>query len=343
MSVVTVKNQIGYLRRFLEWLHRSRDFDWRDTDRIIEDALGRRRYSVIQTPEERKRSAQGPDSWTVPELKKLYQAATDRERVYMLLGLNGAFAQSEIMHLLLDEVKVDDDPPIVHMLRNKTKKWAAFSLWPETVEALDWINQRCCSKAKKSTPWAVLNDAGNKLNRQRISNAWTRVLKRVQRHDPDFRDLSFKFLRKTNAALLSQCGAEAEVIAIVHGRAKRTPHDDEADAYYPRLIERVHKPLMDVRKRLRPMLDSVDDAFSDRRRTPIPLKYSPDMIKTMRRMRREGRRVIDIAAELGCGPATVSQYTKERATAIGQPQRQPAGGSQRRSRSKPKRTASATG
>jgi hypothetical protein len=63
------------LRRFLRWLHRSPDFTWRDQDRIIDDAT-KRSVKTLLTSLERKRSSNGPESWTVDELGVLFAHAT---------------------------------------------------------------------------------------------------------------------------------------------------------------------------------------------------------------------------------------------------------------------------
>jgi len=91
VSVQTVKNTLKNLRRFLRWLHRSDEFAWRDADRIIEDATAARPISTMLTAQERKKIAAGPDAWTLEELKALYRFATERDRLLLLLGLNGGF------------------------------------------------------------------------------------------------------------------------------------------------------------------------------------------------------------------------------------------------------------
>ena len=179
----------------------------------------------------------------------------------MLLGLNGGFAQSEIVNLLGNEIHFDHDPPSVRYIRHKTKKPAAFILWPETQAALEWAARRGRNKREEDVPWAILTEAGNQLGRQRIANAWSLLLERVCEREPGFRQLPFKYLRKTNASLLSQCGGDTEVVAIVHGRAKRSAHDDQADVYYPRLIEKVRPALEELRERLKPMFEAADMPF----------------------------------------------------------------------------------
>lgn len=315
ISVATVHNMLGYLRRFLEWLHRSREYPWRDTDRIIEDALGHRRASALQTPEEVKRAAAGPEAWTIDELVKLYELATDRVRLYMLLGLNGGFAQSEIVNLLSEEIHVDHDPPDVRYIRHKTQKSAAFVLWPETVEALEWIAARHRKAVDPDVRWAILTETGRPLVRQPISNAWNGLLNRVQQRHPEFRRLSFKYLRKTNASLVSQCGGDSEVVAIVHGRAKRSPHDDQADVYYPRLVEKVRPALDQLRERLKPMFDAADAPFQKGRAYTQPGQRFPiETIRQVRKLREDGLGVVEIADKIGCSPSSVSRYTKARAS-----------------------------
>lgn len=268
ISVTTVKNHLGYFRRFLAWLHRSDDFEWRDNDRIIEDALGRQQTAPLLTAEEVKKAAKGPTSWKVEELTTLYAAATHRERLYMLLGLNAGYAQSEIRHLMTEEIYFDRDPPDMWCTRRKTGKPSAVTVWPETIEALKWATSTVKRSKAAATPWAVTTQNGTPLSRQEISNSWNRLLDRVQQQDPKFRRLPFKYLRKTNASLLQQCGADSEIIAIVQGRAKRSHHDDQADVYYPRMVSKVEPAMSKFRELLQPMFNSTNQRFGCRQSFP---------------------------------------------------------------------------
>lgn len=268
ISPSTVKNHLNYFRRFLEWLHRTDDFEWRDDDRIIADAFARNQTTVILTPEEIKKSCQGPEFWTVDELITLYKAASHRERLYMLLGLNAGYSHSEIIHLTKDEVHFENAPPDIRASRNKRPKPAVTTLWPETTEALKWVLQQAAQGGHADSPWAVISEKGNQLQRQPIANTWNRLLDRVQLTDPAFKRLSFKYLRKTNAVLLEQCGADSEIIAIVHGRYNRSRFDGQADAYYPRMSSKVHPHIDKLHQLLTPMFDAAGERFGERQFFP---------------------------------------------------------------------------
>ena len=259
ITVVTVRNMLSYLKRFFVWLHRNNDFVWRDTDRIIEDAAGRRSVRVLMTPEERKKAGAGPDTWTLDELVTLYRYATDHERLYLLLGLNGGFAQSEIIHLAWSEVMLDEPVPHVQYIRHKSAKPGGFVLWPETAQGLRWARQ-----GRAHETWALVAGSGRPLTRQRIANAWQKLLSRVRQVEPRFRALPFKYLRKTSAELVLTCGGDAQIVAIMQGRAKRTAHDDQADVYYKRRFEDVHRVNLAMREHLQPMFDAVPEIFTGR-------------------------------------------------------------------------------
>lgn len=277
LSATTVKNHIGYFRRFLEWLHRAEDFAWRDDDRIIADAFARNQTTVILTPEEIKKSCQGPEFWTVEELTTLYAAASHRERLYMLLGLNAGYAHSEIVHLLKEEVHFENDPPDIRAARNKRPKPAVTTLWPETINALQWVQQQADTRGYSNSQWAVLSEKGRQMSRQPIANTWNRLLDRVQLQDPAFKRLSFKFLRKTNAVLLERCGADSEIIAIVHGRYNRSRFDGQADAYYPRMSGKVRPHMDALHEHLKPMFDAAGEQFGERQRFPRKRPNSKDL------------------------------------------------------------------
>ena len=207
ISVATVKNMLGFLRQFLVWLHRSDAFGWRDTDRIIDDATRRRRVRALLTPEERKREAAGPATWTLDELVMLYRYATNGERLLLLLGLNGGFAQSEVVHRMREEVHIEDDPPQIRYIRHKSAKPGGFALWPQTVTALQWNDAERRRLRVRESPWAVVSAAGHPLTRQRISNRWNALLARISARNPAFPKRPFKVLRKTAAELIQGPGA----------------------------------------------------------------------------------------------------------------------------------------
>ncbi len=264
ISISTVENMIKLLRRFLMWLNNTDAYTWQTTEHNIRTATKGHRLQDLLTEAEKKQAAAGPESWTRDELITLYQHATDRERVYMLMGLNAGFAQSELVHLDHNELDVDGDPPLLSYMRHKTGRKGGAKLWPETVKAIRWIY---AEQSGKGSGRAILKAGGGQLDAQAISNSWIKLLDRVQQSDPDFRRLPFKFLRKTAAQLLQDQGnADSETIAIMEARAKWTGHDKQADRYYRRKLDRVYAANDKVHTYLAPMFAVAPDAFTKSRK-----------------------------------------------------------------------------
>ncbi len=134
----------------------------------------RRRVESLKTIAERKKQSAGVETWSIDELVVLYRYATDRERLFLLLGLNGGFAQSECIHLQRHEVKLTDSPPIVDHHRQHRRD---------------------------DLPLAVVSEHGTPLDRNSIANPWNRLLNRIRVDHPGFTVLPFKFLRKTSRAV----------------------------------------------------------------------------------------------------------------------------------------------
>jgi hypothetical protein len=102
--------------------------------------------------------ANGPDSWTLDELVTLYRHATDRERLYILMGLNAGFAQSECGHLDRDEVHLDDYPATLDFVRNKIGRRGGVKLWPESVKAIRWAWAERSTAGHDKSKRALLKD-----------------------------------------------------------------------------------------------------------------------------------------------------------------------------------------
>ncbi len=256
IAIDTVRNHLKYLRAFLRWLHRTDRFDWRDTNDVRDAA--RRNVDKLKTVQERKVKAAGVETWTLDELIVLYRHASDQERLYLLMGLNGGLAQSECMNLRRDEVKMDATPPIVDHIRPKTGIRGAFALWPATFRGLRWH----WKQRRDHLPVAMATSSGISLTRKSLANVWDRLLDRTAEANPGFRRLPFKYLRKTSAQLMSDVGeADGETIAIFHCRGKRTADDDEADLYYRRRFPKVFAANQKVGEYLKPMFDAAPQAF----------------------------------------------------------------------------------
>lgn len=68
------------------------------------------------------------------EIHTLYSAASERTKMFMLLGLNCAFGQTDISDLRVDEVSIESGR--ISRKRSKTGVQCQYKLWPLTIEML---------------------------------------------------------------------------------------------------------------------------------------------------------------------------------------------------------------
>jgi integrase len=200
LGVKTVVNCIRQMKALLNWVHETDGSEWNKPKRF--DKLFRIRVESMQTAEERAREAREVVSgdvatFTIEELSALWEAATDKVRLFILLGLNCGFTSSEVSDLRTFEVFLDTEPPHIHRRRNKTGIEAKWVLWPETVQLLR-LRQ---AQPNDELRW-LLTERGNSLvevnartRRDSIEKHWAKLLVVAQLD----RRFGFRFLRKTGA------------------------------------------------------------------------------------------------------------------------------------------------
>jgi hypothetical protein len=107
---------VAAARRFFNW---PRDSGKWEEPRCFERSFHINRKARL-TNQERKQAAQGADTFTVEELRKLWQAANEQNRLFLALGLNCGFAQMAIAAPRAWEVDLAADPPRIWRHRRKT-------------------------------------------------------------------------------------------------------------------------------------------------------------------------------------------------------------------------------
>lgn len=252
ISVTTVDNHLSTARRFIRWLDRCESFNW-EMPRHALDAL-KVNLQRLRTSEEIAGLRKGVAVLSVQQLTDVYRVATDFERLLMLLGLNAAMAQAEIVTLRWDEI----DGQTIKRVRQKSSVYAESALWPETRLALDWWRRVRSS----GNDLVMLTNEGRPYTRQRISNAWKSLERRLERRTSTSVDwwLPFKHLRKTAAQLVrSASDGEIAGICLSHGNPVAT--DVLADVYSNRPFHKVADALTTVRQQLQPMFNAAPDAF----------------------------------------------------------------------------------
>jgi len=254
ISLDTVDGHLSVARRFVRWLDRSDDFPWQ-LPRHGLDAL-KVNLRRLATDEEVAKQRHGVSIFTIEQLATIYKHASDFERLLILLGLNAGMAQAEIITTRWDEV--EDNPPTIKRIRRKSGVYAEFILWPETIKALAWWQ----SLRPSRSDFLMVTDTGRLYTRQRITNAWAALQKRITKKTRDTVNwwLPFKHLRKTAAQLVRNV-SDGEITGVFLSHGQPVASDDLADVYSNRPFHKVADALKAVRQILNPMFEAAPDAF----------------------------------------------------------------------------------
>lgn len=320
IAVDTARDMIKRIRHFVRWLHRSPQFRWRRPE-DWEDAPVR--VALTHEEKSKKLSPTQVETYTLDELCTLYEYATPWERALMLLALNCGFGRGEIESLTTQEIHLrtphghyDRTESWVKRLRYKSTVYGEWSLWNETVQAVEWLlgrrgatEQQALLLTETGRPLSEPTAGNNRNNK--IPNAWGKLLKRIHKDHADFRKLSFNKLRKTAGNLVRKFSdGETASVFLSHGTPCCT--DDLLDFYTDKDFSKVFLALDAVRLHLGPMFARVAVPFpADDAKEERPA-LSRGTISKIRRMRQQGFKVSKIAEEVGVSEGTVRRYCRSR-------------------------------
>lgn len=219
----SIQTAVRDMRLFFGWLEDSGQ--WKP--KFNADRLLRVRKHKLITLSESRKLASGQAVYSPSDLVLLYKAASEEQRLYLLLGLNLAATQQQIADLLITDLNLDHETPNVEFIRGKTRHCgtgtlARYDLWPETVTLL---RNRIETTASTSDGWALLTKDGTRLlswhengsRRDRILILWKFLLAKIDL--PEERKLSFKYLRKTAADMVLRLSDEpTQQLMLAHAR-----------------------------------------------------------------------------------------------------------------------------
>ena len=185
------KHHLRTVKAFLLWV-----FEQERVDSLPRNLLSKGFARVeIQAP--------APEFFSLKEVRSLFNAANDRLRLHILMGLNCGYTQSDISSLTHD--MVDFERGLIRRNRQKTGVQSEHKLWSVTLTLL----KRFATDPNTHTS-LLLNQNGNVLVQERrkkdggivktdsIKLAFNRLRKKTQIK------LSFKCLRKTGANKIEQ-------------------------------------------------------------------------------------------------------------------------------------------
>ncbi len=289
-SFTLCKHTIRLFKHFVRWLHKEKSFPWKkpvdlDLDRIKIVPDKEPKYKV--------------ETYSKEELGILWQHASHFERRLLLLALNCGFSISEIGNLDWKEVEGDH----IKGLRPKTKVYGEFKLWEMTRQAL--------GEPKKKGPVFVTESglsliAPTKGNNPcaKIPAAWYRLLNRVTKHHPEFKRLGFHHLRKTAGDFIRRL-ADGETMGVFLRHGKPVKSDPLAGAYSNPVFPRV----FDAQDRLWELLK---DIFTPLEEVELPRKVSPEAIRQIRRLKRQGIKTKKLSEMFGVSPNMIRVYCRKK-------------------------------
>ena len=309
-------NQIKRLRDFVKWLNRESAFKWR---RPYD--LDWPKIKVQDTADELAARA-NPDqvqTYTSGELAILWEYALPSERAYLIFALNCAFGRAEIGSLLQREItlnmahrKYGNVGNWIFKVRPKTKVYGEWELFPETVQAIEWVLKHR-PESEKDNLFLDANGgliieytSGGNAN-QTIPSAWQRLTDRVRKDHAKFKDIGFKFLRKTMTDWVrDEFGGEIANIFSFHG-AVLPESDNILEVYSNKPFWRVHQACGWLRQKLAPVFAKVPEPFPDQPEFARPA-ISIGTIKEIKELAGQGLGPNAVSNITGLPETTVRRY-----------------------------------
>ena len=211
VALRTAKDYLLAFKYLLDWADRQSRIAYRHPANIAGIFKFRKVNPInIEEPKE-----------AIGKIKELFGVASERTRLYVLLGLNCGFYQVDIGRMKLRDVRVEGRHTFIVRAREKTSHQNDFAgrwyLWPETAKLLK-SHLANGSAETNSTGLALLNEAQAPLytvkpNRARVDNiesAFDRAMAVVNKrrvakgHEP--MAFAFKQLRKVGATMMDRIG-----------------------------------------------------------------------------------------------------------------------------------------
>lgn len=312
MTTSSAKNLIKSVGNFFDWLDGSDDLGW---------TLPRRFHSIRKTPDEltgveKYERNLAKENSVIPDehLNRLNEYAIPSERILLVLGMNCAFGAGEIGQLRASFVRLEES--IIDGIRFKSGNVTRQRLWTQTKDGLAWLLNERQQVIPSEPEWesiVFLTERGRPLWHYTkegnvsdgVSNAWNRLIDRIQLDHPKFPRYSFNKLRKTSATRILEI-ASAEVASML--LAHKTISDDELLQHYALLPwDKLYSAQLELERRL--------DTFF-KAAGPTPWVEPPRTYIGVARAKRvvtlhhEGVSAEQIATELNVNVATVYRHLR---------------------------------
>jgi hypothetical protein len=321
MAPCSAKNLIKELGNLFDWLDAVEQFDWTPPSRF---------HAIKKTPDELSPDEQYDrrivrEKLVIPDehLKLFFEYSRPNERILLLLGLNCAFAASEIGQLRTGFLKLDQG--IIEGIRFKSGTETRHWLWQQTRDGLSWVlSRRIAGNTGRRDDQDVvfLTERGRPIWHgtekghvsDGVSNIWYRLVRRVHTDHPGFPSYSFNKLRKTSASRILEI-ADAETASMI--LAHKTIGEDDLLHHYALLPwQKLYAAQRAFEEQLVPVLEAGGtDPWAVRPRSYIGLAKTRQVVG----LRGDGMPASSIAKQLGISVATVYrilQAAKENVTHV---------------------------
>lgn len=208
--------------------------------------LRSRKYSIARTRSE-------PNPFTPAEFRLVFENASDRTKLYLLLMLNCSFYQGDLAEMKSSQI--DWEEGRICRARSKKSKMANknigkhepikinYKLWPETFRLLKRFGQSDAEIALTNQDGGPLVHSfigkdGNEKRKDCVRSAYNRVIRKLKNRKllPESFKKSLKQLRKTGPDMLDQHAEKySEFIDVMldHSRVANRSYLKSGKAYKP--------------------------------------------------------------------------------------------------------------
>lgn len=312
------RHHVGELMRFFRWLDTTDKFHWR-----MPRGLEGLKRKIPKSDADRKKAVISKVVYSPMQLAVINKHATPIERLLLYVGLNCAMGAAELGRLSAQDILLDHEHEyaerlhfestnrdgFIRFLRPKTEVFGEWVLWPETAHMIRWglersrrIGSDLLLVSEQGMPWYREHATNAQYH---FANAWTRLLNRVRKSDPEFPILPFGTLRDTVPDLFRHTESdELATICLAHGQPFHG--DNLLECYGNRPYGRLHEAIRRSHAHFVPIFAVAPDDPTEEVKQYLPVAVR----EKVRALIADGKKAPTIAKECGVSAMTVYREMK---------------------------------
>lgn len=290
----TCRNTLIFFKKFIKWLNKTPTIDWKKPSDL--------ELTSPQVKFFRELDQKLLVFYKKDELRTIWEYATLFERKLVLAALTCGFSAACIGKLKWEEVGKKK----IKGVRPKTGVYGEFWLSDTMLEAMGARkNEGYVFTSKKGFCLVGITKGGNR--KADIPNAWNRLIKRIQKDNPEFKFLPFHCLRKTGANLIRKI-ADGETSKVFLRQGKPVPNGDQLEFYTTPAFKKVFT----AQKRLwRRYFSKI---FTNLYEVKVSRKLTNAQIAQIKSQKKCGIKTAFIAKQFNVTPNTVRCICKKATT-----------------------------